>query len=149
MQPIPQWKTRVKAGRGKALELVGLNPEAMMLTVRYVLKPLQALRRRQYNISGIRWETQQRAKVAKAIQAGRPGERLRQYRIVIAAQCAFENKFMEDLRCLMGPSRLWNALPYASRTVQHRGTTFKLLARSGALVKQLLMIPQSRADYMI
>ena len=136
------WRQRVAKARVFGMSFVNASPEGHLLMMAFVLNPLQALRNRQFELAGRRWDRQQELRVARAAAAGRPAIGSRDYRVLISATCTTEKKFFNELLALMAPTDCWRTLPNASQTVTMRSLAFRLLSRAGAVVHELLVVPQ-------
>ena len=109
-----------------------------------VLEPLQILRDKQFNMSGGEWDRRQEVKLANRKLSGQPTTHgCREYRVVLAADCVYENEFFSNISALMGTHPVWALLPVSAFTLTTRHLAYRMLARARALVLKLLVWPQS------
>jgi hypothetical protein len=143
------WREKVSRARGAGLVFAQSYNEPKLLLMTLVLEPLQALRNRQFKLSGKSWDRQQELRAAKSLKVGTDTIASRQYRVVVSATCAHEFKFLDEVRALLSPSESWSVLPIASRTVSLRSLAFRLLSRAAALVHELLVVPQQGCPWQL
>ena len=85
-------------------------------------------------MGGQDWETEQRARVAKAMLAGEPPHR--DFRVQVAADCRLEEAFFAELLETFENHCVWSHLPSMSQTQTERAWAFRVLSRLGATVMQ-------------
>jgi hypothetical protein len=118
----------------------------MLPTLAIVGEPLSKLLRSCMYVSGLKWEAEQRCKLARATAAEVHAER--QYRITVAAEQELEAKFFVQLRNACVAS-LWSAVHPTQRTLTMQAMAFKMLSRAGGVVTQILLQPHTLLPFAL
>ena len=117
------------------------DPFWRLTLTRKIQEPLLKLQEYKLKRSGPRWEMRQQAKVAKAINQGKPTEGVRDYRVLLAANNVAENVCMRSLQDLFAgpaPWRLYFDDQPDALTTSGRAKGFRMVSRAGAALEELL-----------
>ena len=131
-----------EAHRQGGLQLVGSLNVTKIPQLRIIAGPLAKLLHTVMKVGGRAWELEQRKKAVEDMKAGRPVSRL--YRATIACEMTIEEEFFRDVKGLISKSTAWEAIHPNLRDVKTQGDCFAMIARSSALVHELLRVPHDK-----
>eukprot|EP00971_Amphidinium_carterae_P169344 3355320-Amphidinium_carterae.1 len=92
----------------------------------------------QLAVAGAEFDLKQRKLMAEAVLAGSAHTHVRQYRILLFADFALEEKFFGQLKSLAEDPDVWQLFPMDSFSVQFRSIAYRLLHRAGSSVFELI-----------
>ena len=120
--------------RAAALLWMDSGPGQILMLLMVALRPLDRFLGQSFELCGVEWEQQQRAKEAEGMLQGRAGDR--QYRVEVAALGLLEQSFFENLEHLYFEEEPWSVFSAKSMTESFNSFIFRLLSRLGAAVEQ-------------
>eukprot|EP00971_Amphidinium_carterae_P118506 2347774-Amphidinium_carterae.1 len=132
-----------------ALAWIEKRPWSKLVALRVALGPLTKLMNAQFYVCSEAFELTQRATVAAAVLRGEKGCGLREFMITLAAELKLEKQYYNDLHHVFTDHKVWAIVGKESVSVAFRSMLFKLLARQGSLVQQLVVAMHKRYPYRL
>ena len=124
--------------RRDTLSWLQSKPLASLLSMQFVLAPLNVLLRKQLKSSGVEHMMVERARIARLMLSGRWEDQPPTSQLALAASAKFEREFHEQVGHMLLNTSLWEVFPDEYRTVTQRALLHRLLARASAAVYELL-----------
>eukprot|EP00971_Amphidinium_carterae_P110152 2182108-Amphidinium_carterae.2 len=119
-----------------------------MLLMRIMVAPLADMLQRQLLMAGETWETSERAKVAKAMLDPLVSDAdalcRRSFRLTVAANGELEESFHNKIVNIFDSKHIWSLFTVGTARMWFRALSFKLVAKAGASVFQLVTIPHKQ-----
>eukprot|EP00971_Amphidinium_carterae_P108689 2152041-Amphidinium_carterae.2 len=124
--------------RREAAAFVAQQPRSFLVILRRVLVPFDILLRDQLFCGSVEFELQQQACLASSLM-GSASHHKRDYSVCYAARCEGEKKFFAGLQEILSMSAAeWCLLDSSCLHMRFRCLLFRLVARAGSAVEQLL-----------
>ena len=118
--------------RGNAYKWISTGITGLLIIVRLIFECHRRYLAAGMYLGGVRFEKAQQSKELKAIEAGKIGPGLRDYRITVECTGKLEHKFLERLRVLMSDAQLYEAIPFEQRTEALRARCFTMTSYAAA-----------------
>lgn len=140
----------INAVRRKAASFwLAKKPWAKLVLLRTAMEPLRQLLARHFHTASEEWDLEQLKCVLDARAEGKEGWGMRDFRLRLAASCADEQKFFEQLQVAFQHADMWSVLPHDALNFEFRALTFKVLSRMGCCVHELLRHPHEQLPYQL
>ena len=123
------------------------RPLSKMVMMRITLEPLRMYLCQLFRLASTDYGKREEAKLAAALLRGHPPA-ARRYPVTEYASGNIDNIFFKALDISFKNDLLWGLVPPVDQTVAARALAFRMLARSGAAVEQLLASEHRKAPWL-